>query len=760
MQPKINIMITRLIFVMLASFACNSFAAKQHTHAPSLEIPTTRTLALSDLGISEPVSLGNRNHEQHFFLPVPQGIALKNARLEIHGTYLHPFPERAALSILVNGVAVFTQSLSDREGGFSLKLAYLNNEYSTNRNNPDSGLSKEIDLSLPLKNLKSQEGFLDLGVVFSTQVDVTGCMDERGRGSELSISPKATRISYTFDGDSVRDVRTLLTTLPHRPAILLPSRQLTQVQYEAALRLSQAMSGNGLQPEFVTIPQPGDMVSTKDMISTSELDRIPSLRKLLAAARNHADFKIAQADDVGAWLILRMLSPNGLAQAVIDPDQVRKVLAAALRQIPPPDAHHLQKLFGQQLQLDHADQWLNKATLDKASVRVSLLAGQPVLAIDGPDMLKGATLIATMWHKIANGQELALGAIAPLADKGNSSPHVHLPQNLPIRHVSANAEWQIPVRIGELPEGQWPESFELSMMAAPSSDGLSPTASILLNDNLLTATALRTDGKITRISAKIPLYSLRANNILKVEISRRVESGHCSGSSQDTPVQLLPSSYLELGNVQDTTHFYMLESFLAHKSEIAIPFRYLENAEQTLPTVSAILRGLSVGALGFNLSVHAKTSFTPARPFIAFELKPSPSTELASTASGRLIIRNGHDQTVFNSAGLGELAVLQLAHSDKQPGVFVASVTGKLPRFNGPLELSFGNLAVADAQGVKLAVDMDDPDNDFQLDEQNRGVKVFFQRHQVWFVILVILLMAVLTVLAVREYYRHRNLKA
>lgn len=733
---------------------CASLAAASTWAGTPAESPTMRTLPLADLGLSQPISLDNRNVERHFYFPVPQGVELRDARVEIHGTFLHPFPEAAAVTLSINGTSVFARRLPGGSGGV-LKMVDLNGATFSLGGSGDE--ADTIDISLPLRKLRAQGSFLDVGVVLSSQIDATRCIDERGRGNELSIDPGATRLVYSFDGGSVRDVRGLLTTLPRHPVILLPGRDLNPVQYGAALRFSQALSNMGLQPEFVPVPRVGDVVDTAPLANAAKRVDARILGAMAGAIEQRQSYKIARPADVAIWLALRMMSPEGLAQAVIDPAQVRQSLLAALQGMEADSG--LGKKLWRELRLDDAGDWLTGAALDKANVRVAMLAGQPVIALEGAEMGRGSDLVDTIWREIAGSRELALATALHVSDRDSSLPHIHFAPNLPMQNVSERAEWLVPLKLGDLPQGKWPDSFELNLMAAPSGDGLSPVVSVFMNDNLLTASALRTDGEISRLRAHIPLYALHANNQLRVEIRRRTSGGHCSGMAQGFPVQLLPSSYLNLRDMPAATQFFMLGSEFGRDSGIVVPTRYLQDAARTLPVVSSVLRGLSVSGTDFKLVTDAKPGFKPSHAFVAFESKPYSDTQEVVTDNGRLVVRNQRDHTMFDSVGLGGLAVLQLIQSGDQRGVIVKTVDGILPALHQPLELSAGTLAIADAGGVKLAINLDDPENDWQLDEQNRGVLTFMQRYRIWFIVLGLALLPVFVVLGLRWYFRNRQLK-
>lgn len=709
----------------------------------------TRALTLSDLGLSEHISLSSRNFEQHFYFPVPQGVELKDAHIEIHGTYLHPFPEEAALTLLVNDIPVYTYTLPSKNTGSSHEQVDQASAVLSSGHLKERG--DDIAVSLPLDQLHAQNGFLNLGIVLTSLTDSAHGIANNGHGNELSIDPKTTRLAYSFAGDSVQDIRSLLTTLPRHPLILLPQRKLNAKQYGAALRLSQGLSDIGLQPEFAAVPQVGDVVDTESLDGATKTFCLQIPEGMANAIEQHQPYKIAQPLEAAIWLALRIMSPDGLAQAVIDSEQTRRALLAALQGM---DADSgLGKQVWTELHLDEAVNWLPKAALSKANVRVAMLAGQPVLTLDGDNMEMGANLIASTWRQIAGSRELSLTTPLVLPDKDSPQPHIHFALNLPVQNVLESAQWMIPIELGKLPAGKWPESFEINLMSAPSGGGQSPVVSVLMNDNLLTAVSLRTDGEITRLRAHIPLYTLHATNLLKVEIRRSSPGDMASGF----PVQLLPSSYLNLRDAQEATQFFMLSTDVAHDAEIAVPARYLDDSANTLSVVSSVLRGLSVIGTDFTLLTNALPGYKPSHDFVAFDCPPASDTQQVVPVNGRLVVRNKSNHTVFDSTGLAGLMVLQLIQSGAQDGVSVTSVGGTLPALRKPLQISAGNLAIVDAGGVRLEINLDDKGNEWQLDEQNRGISTFVHRHRIWFVVLVLILVPTFALFSLRWYFRRRQ---
>lgn len=699
-------------------FFLNLLMPCANAHAATHEL-SSRALTLSDMGLTDAVTLGDRNSEQHFYLPLPQDVRLTSARFEMVATYLQPFAGNGVLTVSVNGKPVLTRALK-------------------------SSITP-VELVLPLVAIKPKEGVLDIGVMLSTQTDASHCYDQRGKGIELSLDTRKTRLVYAFENGEIGDIQSLLATLPHRPVILLPGNELSLPQYEAVLRLLRALSVAGMQPELLAVPKVGESVAVDGLTTNAAMSS--ALRQ---SVQTEGHFVIRSKQDIAAWLQARMESSNGLAQIVFEPAETRRALLEAVAG----DAARLPGWLGTPAK------WLRQDAKSDNNIQLMQLAGYPVLGIGSADASNAVKLIATDWKRIANSPALGVAAAVDTGKTKEDKSVLHFAKDFPLQMLTGDGEWQVPLALDSLPQGRWPDAFELNMMASPSSDGKSPVVSVLLNDNLLTASLLNTNGQMTRITARIPLYALRARNTLKVKVSHRLESGLCSGVYQSLPVQLLPSSTLSLTSAPDASQFFMLGSALANHSDIVVPQRYLQSAVQTLPGVSGFLAGMSIGADSFVVRASTEKSFVPKEGFIAFETEPDGVSELVSTRSGHLIVRNAKGKAVFDSTGMGELAVMQLVHSHRQSGIYVTPVTGKMPEFKKPLEIAVGSLAIADAQGVRLVVDMDDPDGALELDEQNRGVKLFFHHYRVWIIVFCVLMLPVLAVLGLRLYYRRRNLQA
>lgn len=708
--------------------------------------PTTRVVVLSDLGLTESVALTDRDNdrEQHFFFSIPQDVALEDVRIDVRGVFLRAFTDDATLSFLVDGVPISKLALSGNEDGYSRPVRADDIAASPIRG---ARPAKEIILSIPLKNPDFKKGFLDFAIVLSSRSRKD--VHDTGDGNALSIDTRKTGLVYTFDAASVKDIRSLLRTLPFRPAILLPGRVLSQTQYEGALRTALALSQTGLQPEFVTVPAVGDTVHIGGLRLPDELKAIPLFGDFFAASGKGDSLVITRPEQIGAWLVLRALSPNGLAQIVFDPVRTGQHLREAASHVA-----GLENRMASWGKIARLDQWLAQDTGQKSNIRVSMLAGQPVLLLSEPNVAQGASLITTMWREVANSQGELLDKAMLLTNDEQDKTHFYFPQSQSVKYVEKTAEWLVPFKLGDLPQGKWPEAFEINLLASPMGDGVQPVVSVFLNDNLLGASFLRADGQLERISARIPMYSIASSNYLKVQVRRRCDGGECSAGMQSYPVQMLPSSYVELGSRSDYQQFFMLPPAFGHAGDVLLPLKYLEQSDQSLPFVNSILAGLSAKTSGINIRFSDAAEFSPERPFVSFGITPRPANGLVRSGDGRLTVRDTGGRVIFDAAGMGALATLQLVHAGTRSGVVVSQVSGQLPRFSEPLDISQGDFAVLDEKGVRLNLNLNDPESEFQLDEQNRDIRFFIGRHQGWLIAAGLFLLVVAGLYILRRYFQ------
>lgn len=706
-----------------------------------------RSSSLRDSGFSNPVVLDQKKREQHFYFPIAQNVRLKDAYLELDATYLRQFASIDGLTIQVNGVP--TKVLSLAQGGVSSFLRMTGLDGQPWSADAAGQARAEISLSIPLKNLDPAARFVDVGVSFNSKIEVDRCAEIVGHGNEVLLDPR-TRIRYRYDSNSVADVRSFLTTLPKTPRILLPG-QLTSMQYEAALRLLMGLRNQGLDPQLARLPKLGDEVSVAGFNLKGAIAGKPLFQSIAAAVSQQRPLHVANDMDVAAWLALRLMDENGVADVVIDSEGVGAALIKASQIWRDEGVLPLMPAWVKQAV---ADQWQIKARLTQANLSVVNWAGTQLLLLDGTNLNPAALLAGSSWSAIANGAELSVAQASPL----NVEAHSHrlmIAHNLPVQYLQGSIHWEVPFNAKDLPGGERPNSIQLNIMAANKSADSAEVVSVFMNDNLITAKRLRTDGEVTSVSAFVPLYALKANNVVRIEVADPALQG-CT-RSQPLPIQILPSSYLGLTGARDAKEFFALVPALAHESTVVVPAKYFLHPEDTLLTVSRVLQGMQMSPDSFKLQGVESVEFPMSGPFVSFEVSPKGLRSLVDAQVDRLTVRNKNGMVAFDSQGLGNLAVAQVV---AEQGVLVSRIGKGDLSLRVPLELSAGNLAVMDSQGVKLVLNTNDPEQEWSLNESGRGLRYFLERYHLPFVIFGLVVGLALLLLVIRSWLKARHAKA
>jgi len=707
---------------------------------------TERVWTLDDLGIKDPIRLHYRNHDRHLFFRVPAGIDLKNASFEVHATYHAPFPANTAVNFTLNGDPVSVFALSGKQ---SIPLY-------------PAETRKNISITIPLKNITPKGGFVDLGISMSSQIESDHCLEERGIGNELVINPKTSRFIYHFNGKDVHSVRTVIASFPSNPAILISKQNFNTEKYETALRVALALTDLNFSPRFVVIPEIGDQISTAGMtVSSSEKRNVrsyESFRGLLRAISNHEDYVLNSSGEVAAWIYLSSIQQGGLAQIIIDPEAVRSDLE---------NAFSGWSSLATWMQSNNNNQWLGGKADPDANNWVTLLGQQPALVIESSNIRETARMLTNLWLGIANGSVLTVSKAAMIlrqndhtiytTDKTAGSETHYNFNRVPVLNVETTSSWVLPFRLSEMPVGQRPEVLNLNLIAAPNGDDIDPVTSVFLNENLLTAVKTRTDGRVTRLSIALPLYTLQNYNTLRIEVRRRFDGGHCTGLEQSYPVQILPSSYMNLGSFDQTSQFFMLASLLNGNSDVLVPSSFIRNPAVSLPYVTAVTRGLSVSSSTFNLVESDEASFSQTHPFVSFGITPAGAGNLATANAGKLVIKDKDGKVLYDTTGLKTQSTAQVVDDGNTSGVFIRQVNTGLPVFSDKLYFSYGDFAMLDDSGVNAAINMDDSEQARLMEQPNHEAEAVVDRYSGWLWLAAILFGLFILILITRWFFRRNT---
>lgn len=687
-----------------------------------------REIRLDDLGINDPIVLGASDARRELYLPVPAGVPLTDASLTFDASYLNGEGGRNTLLLSLDGYPVRAQGLNEAQGDASATL----------------GVDKA----------PRDSGSVRLGVAWSSRVERELCEDERAIGNVLRIQPD-TRLTYSYDASQLRDIGAAWNALPGQPGVLIAPGTLSSASYDAVWRLGVALERIGKQARILPLPGVGDTVQLSARRVPEALRGVPAFASLDGEGR----YTLKNAAEVGALLVLGK-SPDIQADLAIDDAQLLKgidtaldALQAEVQALDPQAAtalgqwreHHIRTGLG---------------SLGKDEARLALLGTRPMLLIAPTATIKAMTLFNSAWNTLARNHQLTIAeAQLPLTQDGRLALS-RLGGSPGSLDLLAKSDWSATFPLGNVAyDGRLPVRAVVDVASAPGASSTAPVASVFLNDYLIGAAQLVSDGQKQRIEARIPAYALGSRNVLRVSFQRQPVSNRCLETPQAFPVSVLPTSHIVLENSTPGSDFAGMAARFAQHTQVLVPQTWLDHPASSLPTLIKIADATGVSPLRAQLSVQAddKTAVNPDTSFLAFELPVKDSAEaLQVDAQGRLLI-NHKEQRLLDLQQLDNMAALQVIKSGSQHGVVYRTLGSQAPQFKEPLLLTRGNASILGAEGALSTFDTHDPSGSQLIDaDEPRGLDAWRQPSLLWLIPAGVLLF-VLLLLAGRRARRNRQ---
>ncbi|WP_109513477.1 cellulose biosynthesis cyclic di-GMP-binding regulatory protein BcsB [Pseudomonas ovata] len=687
-----------------------------------------REIRLDDLGINDPIVLGASDARRELYLPVPAGVPLTDASLTFDASYLNGEGGRNTLLLSLDGYPVRAQGLNEAQGDASATL----------------GVDKA----------PRDSGSVRLGVAWSSRVERELCEDERAIGNVLRIQPD-TRLTYSYDASQLRDIGAAWNALPGQPGVLIAPGTLSSASYDAVWRLGVALERIGKQARILPLPGVGDTVQLSARRVPEALRGVPAFASLDGEGR----YTLKSAAEVGALLVLGK-SPDIQADLAIDDAQLLKGIDTAL------DALQAEVQALDPQAATALDQWREHhirtglGSLGKDEARLALLGTRPMLLIAPTATIKAMTLFNSAWNTLARNHQLTIAeAQLPLTQDGRLALS-RLGGSPGSLDLLAKSDWSATFPLGNVAyDGRLPVRAVVDVASAPGASSTAPVASVFLNDYLIGAAQLVSDGQKQRIEARIPAYALGSRNVLRVSFQRQPVSNRCLETPQAFPVSVLPTSHIVLENSTPGSDFAGMAARFAQHTQVLVPQAWLDHPASSLPTLIKIADATGVSPLRAQLSVQAddKTAVSPDKSFLAFELPVKDSAEaLQVDAQGRLLI-NHKEQRLLDLQQLDNMAALQVIKSGSLHGVVYRTLGSQAPQFKEPLLLTRGNASILGAEGALSTFDTHDPSGSQLIDaDEPRGLDAWRQPSLLWLIPAGVLLFALL-LLAGRRARRNRQ---
>jgi hypothetical protein len=636
-----------------------------------------RVVSFAELGFKGPLVLGYPDTQREIALPVPPGVPLANATLQVDASFVRADGGRTTLILSLDGFPVSARPVPAERGDGSLTLAVDGSP------RPDGVVRFNIDWRTTIGRENT-------------------CTDARTSGNLLRIEPTS-RFSYRYDGSAVYDLSTAWASLPSSPTILIAGSKLSADAYDSAWRLGVALDRAGKRPRIKAIPGVGEVVDLQGVVVPSALRRIPAFAALADGGKR----RIKDAAEIAALMALGQGGPLQ-ADIVIGDRATGSVLGQALDELQAQMPADVLDAFSEWRGLA-LDGWSRQ--LAAGQVRLTNVFGRPAIVVAPDAGGHAAALFTQSWHQLAMGPLLTvLAADEPKADVTAVSLK-YLGAKPATLEVLARADWNAGFDIGAVAmDGRGPGTLVVDVAAAPGAARTPPVVSVFLNEVLLAAKEMEANGRRERIAAPIPRHVLSTRNDIRVSFVRQQASDSCRESPEPYPVSVLSSSHLVLDRIEPMGDFSGLISRFASGVNLLVPIAYLYDSQNTLPRVISLASstGVSPSRARFIPVVDAG----PPRikgPFLGIDVAPHGAEQSqVKLDRGRLHVAGG-ERPLLDVSGLNRAGILEVTRIGRDAGAIYRTLGREAPPMDSRMQLSGGNIAVIGMNGLRAEVNTLDP---------------------------------------------------
>ena len=688
-----------------------------------------RSVSFADLGFTGPVVLGYPDTLREIYLPVPTGVPLANAALQMNANYVRADGGRTTMILSVDGYPISAQAFTAERGDASFALA--------------------------IDGAPRPSGFVRFNIDWRTAVGRENtCADARTPGNLLRIEP-TTRFTYRYDGSAVRDLSTAWSSLPSTPTILVAASKLSAEAYDSAWRVGVALERAGKRPKIRALPAVGDVVDMRGITIPAALRGIPAF----ASLGDGEQHKIKDTAEIGALMALGAAGPLQADIVIADQsfagamggnfDALRSQIQSAS-----PDAV---APYGE-WRTRYLDPW--GKPLASREVRLSNVFGRPTIVVAPDAGAKAAGLFTQIWQQVAVSSSVVIQAAEEPRSDMTAVSLKYLGAKPGSFDVLAHADWNATFDIGSVAaDGRGPGTLVIDVAAAPSAARTPPVASVFLNEVLLGAKEMEATGRRERIVAPIPRYALAARNVIRVSFTRQLASDRCRETPEPYPVSVLASSHMLLEKIDAGSDFAGLMSRFAAGGTVLVPASYLNDSQNTLPRVVRLAATTGVSPVNAKFSPVADGSQPKIDgPFLSIDLPLQEARKSdVKVEGGRLYLPGSGDKPLVDVSGLNQVGLLEVTKVGNDTGASYRTLGTEAPAMDKPMQLSDGNVAIIGPTGLRSEVNTVDPTGQGRLREARPS---FFERTYWWLLpILVIAFFIALLVYASRVR-RRKNANA
>jgi hypothetical protein len=638
----------------------------------------SRVVTFADLGLKGPLVLGYPETEREIVLPVPPGVPLANATLQVDASFVRADGGRTTLILSLDGFPVSARPVAAERGDGSLTLAVDGAPRS-------SGL---VRFNIDWRTVIGRENT---------------CADARTPGNLLRIEPTS-RFTYRYDGSAVQDLSAAWASLPSSPMIMIAGNKLSADAYDSAWRLGVALDRAGKRPRIRSLPAVGDVVDLQAVVVPSALRRIPAFAALAEGGKR----RIKDVAEIGALMALGQGGPLQ-ADIVIGDRATGSVLAQALDELRNQLPNEVLEAFSE-WRARALDGWGSQ--LAAGQVRLTNVFGRPAIVVAPDAGAQAAALFTQSWQQVAMGPLLTVHAAdEPKADVTAVSLK-YLGAKPATMNVLARADWNAGFDIGAIAmDGRGPGTLVMDVAAAPGAARTPPVVSVFLNEVLLAAKEMEANGRRERITAVIPRHLLSTHNNVRVSFVRQQASDRCREMPEPYPVSVLASSHIVLDKIEPLADFSGLISQFASGVNLLVPIAYLYDSQNTLPRVIGLASSTGVSPTRARFVPVADVGPPKLKgPFLAIDvpLKDADRSEV-KLQGGRLLLAGGSERALLDVSGLNRAGLLEVTRIGRDAGAIYRTLGRDAPAIDTAMQLSGGNVAVIGMSGLRAELNTIDP---------------------------------------------------
>ncbi len=573
-RPRLNALAALLLLASTAHAQQPADVAGSFAQLGSGRL-ATRTVSLAELGMRDPVVLRAPDGRQELYLPVPAGVPLSDAALQIDGSYLRGNGGRTTMLVSLDGAPVLSRSPTQDQGDASANLG--------------------------VDGAARPSGFVRVGLDWSSVLSDNVCTDQTAIGNVWRIAPTS-RLTYRYDPDAIVDLRSAWSALAARAGG--DARREHARGAGVRCRLARRSAASTRRPH----------ACNADVAGGGRHGRSGRHRSAGAAARDSGFCgagrgRFAQAGEPGGSG--RLDRTHAALGVRAGRDRRRRHGAQHAEDFPrcPARTGRQRRAAAQARHSTHgvpARSIRSRSRSPRAKCASLTSAARPR---SWSAITTASRSSRARWRPIDVTSRLVVHQIDTAPNTRGDEIALSLLGGQPrTLDVQGRATWDASFDLGAASgNGKLPGTVVLDVAASPTLNNTAQTASIYFNDVLIGSQLLTADGKPQRITARVPHYALAPNNLLRVVFQRQPEGG-CQARGQGHPIAVLPSSHLTLADAKVGDDFIGMVARFASEANVIVPASYLNDATQVLPRVARLANASGIAPTPCELQRRALTA--------------------------------------------------------------------------------------------------------------------------------------------------------